>query len=671
MSKAYTLERLFREFPGGICVPRIQRGYVQGRNDEKGKEIRANFVPALVDAVFEEKVLSLDFIYGVAWDNGADGRSLLPLDGQQRLSTVFLLAWLCGKWNREWRFTYESRRIPQLFVKGLCEHPFDGSAKPSLLIRDSAWFLAVWENDPTVAGMIRMLDALYGTIGSRNSSEADFGHVTFLLHGIDGESETFDHIFRKMNARGKELSPWENLKAMLDKYVPDAYAKDWRDKIDGEWSETIWKHVDSDVVKLDKAMEKVVRMAYARSAGSEAQKDSLWVMEMKIRGKADDGERHAKVFSPKEVEEFFRIAARYFGELKQTASWWTDDRAKNALWGVVSDDGKFKFWDWLPNGDGASVKDLLRMSFLTEPAEISDVERRRRVLLNLLDNTGEVKSDEYKSLLEQGLKFLADGNLNEVKDFHKEQITDEQWKVTFDENEILKMERHPLVWLGSTAFLGKINPSKMNSALALLESAIEHNGKNLFMDVLGLSGKCDKGLPCGSIKIPKRNREWAEECFSVRRLFLRGGVQSWLGGNHYDVNSGSSPWLNYLSRIWDTVTNGNLKRISTKDYGWLFCIKNERLTDEAIRLIKDKNEINNMALLAELQKASDMLYINWGDLPYNGYMRAHDSDSYFNVKSESWKSKKPERYMRAEDGSYIRYEEPKSTLSERDMPSSS
>jgi hypothetical protein len=337
----------------------------------------------------------------------------------------------------------------------------------------------------------------------------------------------------------------------------------------------------------------------------------------------------------------------------------------------VSDDGKFKFWNWLAEGDGASVKDLLRMSFLTEPAKISDAERRRRVLLNLLDNTGEVKSDEYKSLLDQGLKFLADGDLNEVKDFHKEQITDEQWKVTFDENEILKIERHPLVWLGSTAFLGKIDTGKMNSALALLECAIEHNGKNLFMDVLGLSGKCDNGLPCRSIKIPECNREWAEECFSVRRLFLRGGVQSWLGGSHYDVNSGSSPWLNYLSRIWDTVKNGDLKRISTKDYGWLFCVKNERLTDEAIRLIKDKNEINNMAFLVGVQEASDMLYINWGVLPYNGYMKANDGDLYFNVKSESWKSEKPECYMRAEDGSYIRYEEPKSTLSERDMPSSS
>ena len=86
MNEAYTLKKLFEDFPGGICVPRIQRGYVQGRDDANGKEIRANFVPALVSAVFDKKPLSLDFVYGVA-----DGRCLMPLDGQQRLTTLALL----------------------------------------------------------------------------------------------------------------------------------------------------------------------------------------------------------------------------------------------------------------------------------------------------------------------------------------------------------------------------------------------------------------------------------------------------------------------------------------------------------------------------------------------------------------------------------------------------
>lgn len=106
MSEIFTLESLFKKFAGGIRLPRIQRGYVQGRKDEKGIGIRRNFAPALVDAIFGGNELSLDFIYGVAEEDSGEGQSLLPLDGQQRLSTLLLLAWLCGKWATEWHFTY-------------------------------------------------------------------------------------------------------------------------------------------------------------------------------------------------------------------------------------------------------------------------------------------------------------------------------------------------------------------------------------------------------------------------------------------------------------------------------------------------------------------------------------------------------------------------------------
>ena len=279
MSEKYTLERIFSLFPKGICVPRIQRGYVQGRGDEKGLEIRKNFAPALVKAVFGGEELSLDFIYGVTKE-----QCLLPLDGQQRLSTLFLLAWLCGKWKSDWCFTYEARRIPQLFVKGLLEHPCKAEGLPSVEIKGSGWFLPIWEKDPSVDGMLQMLDALHETIGQRNRADADFGRISFLLHGIDGHSDTFDHIFRKMNARGKELSPWENMKAMLDKYLPQELADAWRDKVDGDWTECIWLHSNNDISRLDAAMEKIIRVAYARF---ESQNDSLWQMEKKLSG---DGE---------------------------------------------------------------------------------------------------------------------------------------------------------------------------------------------------------------------------------------------------------------------------------------------------------------------------------------------------------------------------------------------
>ena len=54
-----TLEEIFEKYKGGIRIPRIQRGYVQGRDDEKGTEIRANFVPTLVDALVKWEDLSI------------------------------------------------------------------------------------------------------------------------------------------------------------------------------------------------------------------------------------------------------------------------------------------------------------------------------------------------------------------------------------------------------------------------------------------------------------------------------------------------------------------------------------------------------------------------------------------------------------------------------------
>lgn len=651
MSNAYTLERLFCEYTGGICVPRIQRGYVQGRDDEKGKEICANFVPALVDAVFEGNDLSLDFIYGVARDNGTDRRSLLPLDGQQRLSTVFLLAWLCGKWNREWRFTYESRRIPQLFVEGLCGHPFDGSAKPSFLIRDSAWFLAVWKNDPTVDGMIRMLDALYRTIGRRNRSEADFGHVTFLLHGIDGNSETFDHIFRKMNARGKELSPWENLKAILDKYVPNAYAKDWRDKIDDEWSEAIWKHVDSNVVKLDNAMEKVVRMAYARCAGSEAQKDSLWVMEMRIRGKADDGERNTKVFSPKEVEEFFRIAARYFGELEQTASWWTDDRAKNALWGVVSDDGKFKFWDWLAKGDGASVKDLLRMSFLAEPADISDAERRRRVLLNLLDASAGINGENFGLALSTGLDYLAgklavDGIGERKAGYSTEQLADEERKWKLDAVRVMEVEKDELVYHGSLRFIGWSDFKDEEDVRRRLES-IRTAIRN---DWIGFYRNLAVRIPEDAIgereyvHAPVRQDDistWRDKILSSRYFIT--ALASWYASPNEPEKI--SHWVIHLCEL---LAKGKVECSSLRKFeGWMFLLQNEKRrspSGKSVRLDYNDKEHDNRQLL----KDGEIYYVN----PWP-WVEAKDGGAWFNVCHESWwMSNNPPSVPRNTDGTF-------------------
>src|SRR5258708_35631768 len=77
-----------------IEVPLIQRDYAQGRDGQK--DVRDEFLKALYGALSlppgdPNLPLNLDFVYGSM--EGQDKKSFLPLDGQQRLTTLFLLHW--------------------------------------------------------------------------------------------------------------------------------------------------------------------------------------------------------------------------------------------------------------------------------------------------------------------------------------------------------------------------------------------------------------------------------------------------------------------------------------------------------------------------------------------------------------------------------------------------
>ena len=88
-SQSISFWKFLREH--SIKIPIIQRDYAQGR---KGKgELRKSFLENLKQALDGklpngEKILKLDFIYGSEKE-----RTIFPLDGQQRLTTLWLLHW--------------------------------------------------------------------------------------------------------------------------------------------------------------------------------------------------------------------------------------------------------------------------------------------------------------------------------------------------------------------------------------------------------------------------------------------------------------------------------------------------------------------------------------------------------------------------------------------------
>jgi hypothetical protein len=255
-----------------IEVPLIQRDYAQGRPDAPTTRIRSRFLDVLVAAAVGKGPLSLDFVYGDL-DDGA----LLPLDGQQRLTTLFLLHWYlaakCGRLGQDhaWkRFTYSTRASARLFCErlGQCQPAFEGSP-PSHWLRDQPWFLHTWEHDPTIQSMLIVLDDIH-----RRLSAEDYPAAWRRLVEVRPSAITFhvlpmkdmglsDDIYIKMNSRGKPLTEFEMFKARFEKMLErhcEAEAQEFATKIDTVWADVFWAFRGQDNL-IDDELLRYLRFA--------------------------------------------------------------------------------------------------------------------------------------------------------------------------------------------------------------------------------------------------------------------------------------------------------------------------------------------------------------------------------------------------------------------------
>ena len=146
-----------------IVIPIIQRDYAQGRKDPGVSRVRSRFLDSLYKAVTVQPI-TLDFVYG---DSAEEG-NMTPLDGQQRLTTLFLLHWYaakkCNVPEAEYeflkRFSYETRYSARYFCVDLVEFNPEFKGLISKEIINQAWFPLDWKNDPTISSMLVMLDAI-------------------------------------------------------------------------------------------------------------------------------------------------------------------------------------------------------------------------------------------------------------------------------------------------------------------------------------------------------------------------------------------------------------------------------------------------------------------------------------------------------------------------------
>lgn len=245
-----------------IVIPQIQRDYAQGRNDKTVKEIRSKITDRFYDAIMNpEQPLDIDFVYGYNTNN-----EFTPLDGQQRLTTLFLIHWYISKRagineERLKCFRYETRQSSTDFCRKIfsINIPFEEIENIEGWFKDQRWFFHSWQKDPTIKAMLIMMQCIHEKFKGSDFTQlwkniTIQNPITFNFLPIDNTGLT-DDLYIKMNSRGKPLTQFENFKVWFEKKHPkNTY---WKQKIDNDWTNLFWKYKNAFKTKssLDTAID--------------------------------------------------------------------------------------------------------------------------------------------------------------------------------------------------------------------------------------------------------------------------------------------------------------------------------------------------------------------------------------------------------------------------------
>ena len=317
--KKYSFSDLLSQ--GNVRIPKIQRDYAQGRTTKKVNEIRKTFVHTLLLVIKGKRpATELDFVYGSKKNNAFE-----PLDGQQRLTTLFLLHWmmgfnnLCTEDGKHSLFSYETRNTSQEFCDELVQHKaklFVDEAKekterngkeftPSKIIRGRDWFKWEWKSDPTILSMLVMIDAIYDEMGADwdldlSLCRENLNKITFNMLNL-GDFGLSNELFIKMNARGKQLSDFDKLKSTLEEELqiqqaetdendkPLATREDeqtWRKLMDDAWIDLFWhKYARNTIIETEQSASderQSLRLAAAKNAELQFKKLLLRLIALQL-----------------------------------------------------------------------------------------------------------------------------------------------------------------------------------------------------------------------------------------------------------------------------------------------------------------------------------------------------------------------------------------------------
>lgn len=266
-----------------IYVPEFQRNYLQGDDSNESIKYKRD---RLLDDIFnciesQSKSINLGFIYGRVEESYKGKLLFYPYDGQQRLTTLYFLYLLIYfKFNKydeinsiKEKLSYQTRISTNRFIESFLSWILDSKEKDNIyndfwnkdgkdlkgFIMSQDWFMMTeWNYDVSIINMLSIIVEISGRI-------KDLGDKTGIVNFIDkDENNSFqfdfiyvddisksDDLYIKINARGKALSPFENLKSDIDEY----WNNEDKTKLDAEWTEYVWNQLDVNDKNKEKSFD--------------------------------------------------------------------------------------------------------------------------------------------------------------------------------------------------------------------------------------------------------------------------------------------------------------------------------------------------------------------------------------------------------------------------------
>lgn len=265
-----------------IYVPEFQRNYLQGDDSNESIKYKRD---RLLDDIFnciesQSKSIDLGFIYGRV-EESYKGKLFYPYDGQQRLTTLYFLYLLIYfKFNKydeiysiKEKLSYQTRISTNRFIESFLSWILDSKEKDKIyndfwnkdgkdlkgFIMSQDWFMMTeWNYDVSIINMLSIIVEISGRIknlGDKieivNFIDKDENNpFQFDFIYVDDISKS-DDLYIKINARGKALSPFENLKSDIDEY----WNNEDKTKLDAEWTEYVWNQLDENDKNKEKSFD--------------------------------------------------------------------------------------------------------------------------------------------------------------------------------------------------------------------------------------------------------------------------------------------------------------------------------------------------------------------------------------------------------------------------------